>query len=189
MKPDCNEDSQGNIYYVTTLLKLPKFVSDFSNILTWFIMAFLILPDLVMVFVGDTSYKLRVMGMIGCLIGNIAFHFLTRWFNFFIFKYEIAPFFRIGFMILYSTSLRNSMKRLFFTISGAKEALFVFLLNLAIWSGFAFVIFHGKPASLPWLTPRCRQLPGRSRLLQLQFHELSKRIFLNVRSANQGEPS
>jgi hypothetical protein len=108
-------------------------------------MAFLILPDLVMVFVGDMSYKLRVMGMIACLICNIAFHFLTRWFNFFIFKYEIAPFFRIGFMILYSTSLRNSMKRLFFTISGAKEAIFVFLLNLAIWSGFAFVIFHGTP--------------------------------------------
>ena len=144
---DCNVDSEGNIYYVTQLLKLPKFVSDFSNILTWFIMAFLILPDLVMVFIGDTSYKLRVLGMIACLVLNIVFHFLTRWFSFFIFKYEIAPFFRIGFMILYSTSLRNSMKRLFFTISGAKEAIFVFLLNLAIWSGFAFVIFHGKSDS------------------------------------------
>lgn len=165
---DCNIDSDGNIYYVSQLLSLPRFVSDFSNILTWFIMAFLILPNLVMVYFGDSSYKLRVTSMILCLVGNIAFHFLTRWFNFFIFRYEIAPFFRIGFMILYSNSLRNSMKRLFFTISGAKEAILVFVLNLVIWSSFAFIIFSGKVPPVLWdLFSRRNELPRRGQLLQL----------------------
>jgi hypothetical protein len=120
-------------------------VANYSNFVSWFIMLFLILGDLiVVVFIGDLKYKLRVIGIICCLAGDIAFTFLNKLFPYFIFKYQLAPFFRIGFMILYNASMRKSMLRLFYTIAGAYEAIFVFLLNLAIWSGFAFILFHGK---------------------------------------------
>jgi hypothetical protein len=126
-------------------MSLPDFVMNSSNIISWFIMFFIMLDDLIMVlFVGDWTYKLRVGGMVFSLIGDIAFTFLTKYLDFFIFKYNLAPFFRISFMILENASMRNSMIRLFYTISGAYEAIFVFLLNLAIWSGFAFILFHGK---------------------------------------------
>lgn len=145
MNDDCNTDKAGNVYYVSKLMSLPEFVMNSSNIISWFIMFFIMLDDVIMVFfVGDLSYKLRVTGMVISLIGDIAFTFLTEYLDFFIFKYNLAPFFRISFMILENTSMRNSMIRLFFTISGAYEAIFVFLLNLAIWSGFAYILFHGE---------------------------------------------
>jgi hypothetical protein len=144
MSKDCNTDDQGNIYYVTQMLKLPKFVETYANLVSWFIILFLILADLVVViFVGNFRYKIRVIGMILCLAGDIAFVLFNKYLPYLIFKYQLSPFFRIGFMILYNNSMRKSMIRLFFTISGAYEAIFVFLLNLAIWSGFAFIIFHG----------------------------------------------
>lgn len=145
MSSDCNMDSEKNIYYVSKLLALPDFVMNSSNFISWFIMFFLILGDLIVViFVGSFAYKVRVVGMVAMLVLDIMFTFMTRWFDFFIFKYQLAPFFRIIFMILQNASMRNSMIRLFYTISGAYEAIFVFLLNLAIWSGFAFILFHGK---------------------------------------------
>lgn len=82
--------------------------------------------------------------MVAMFIADIVFTFLTDKFNFFIFKYNLAPFFRIIFMILYNTAMRNSMTRLITTITGAYEALLTFILNLAIWSGFAFILFHDE---------------------------------------------
>jgi hypothetical protein len=145
MSADCNKDNKGNLYYVSKLLALPDFVMNSSNFISWFIMFFLILGDvIVVIFVGSFTYKLRVAGMVAMLVLDILFTFFTKHFDFFIFRYQLAPFFRIIFMILQNTSMRNSMIRLFYTISGAYEAIFVFLLNLAIWSGFAYIIFHGK---------------------------------------------
>lgn len=94
-------DSEKNIYYVSKLLALPDFVMNSSNFISWFIMFFLILGDLIVViFVGSFAYKVRVVGMVAMLVLDIMFTFMTRWFDFFIFKYQLAPFFRIIFMIL-----------------------------------------------------------------------------------------
>jgi hypothetical protein len=155
MSPDCNYDKWdfkenkpapgANEYYVSKLLALPDFVMNSSAFISWFIMFFLILGDLIVViFVGSWTYKIRVAGMVAMLALDVVFKFLTSTIDFFLFKYQLSPFFRIIFMILYNTSMRNSMIRLFYTIKGAYEAIFVFLLNLAIWSGFAYILFHGK---------------------------------------------
>lgn len=145
MSKDCNTDILGNTYYVSQLLSLPDFVANSSNFISWFIMFFLVLGDLIVVlFTGNAQFKLRVFGMILMLALDIVFTLINKWFPVLIFKYNLAPFFRIIFMILYNSSMRKSMIRLFYTISGAYEAIFVFLLNLAIWSGLAFIFFYGK---------------------------------------------
>jgi hypothetical protein len=145
MSKDCNTDELGHTYYVSQLLSLPDFVANSSNFISWFIMFFLLLGDLIVVFfAGNASFKLRVFGMILSLAGDIVFTILNKVFPYLIFKYQLAPFFRIIFMILYNSSMRKSMLRLFYTISGAYEAIFVFLLNLAIWSGLAFILFYGN---------------------------------------------
>jgi len=142
---DCNKDDKGKIYYVSQLLALPPFVNKYNHALSWIIMLLLIAPDIIIVlFIGDMKYKCRVISMAILIVLDIVFSIFTGVLNFWIFKYDIAPFFKIVFMILYNNSMRNSMKRLFFTLKGAYEAILVFLLNLLIWSGFAFILFHGK---------------------------------------------
>lgn len=145
MSPDCNKDKDGNIYYVSKLLALPPFVITYSNFITWSCMFILIVGDVLSVlFIGNWTYKLRVVSMMIMFAADVVFTALTDKIKFFLFEYNLGPFFRIIFMILYNTGLRNSMKRLISTMTGAYEALLTFLLNLAIWSGFAFILFQGK---------------------------------------------
>lgn len=145
MSADCNKDAENNIYYVSKLLALPSFVITYSNIITWSCMFFLIVGDiLIVLFIGRWTYKVRVIFMVIMFAADIVFTFLENAFDFFIFKYNLAPFFRIIFMILYNTAMRNSMTRLITTMTGAYEALLTFILNLAIWSGFAFILLHSK---------------------------------------------
>jgi len=88
MSADCNKDNEGNLYYVSKLLALPDFVMNSSNFISWFIMLFLILGDvIVVIFVGSFTYKLRVIGMVAMLVLDIAFTFFTQYLDFFIFKY------------------------------------------------------------------------------------------------------
>lgn len=145
MAPDCNSDNNNRIYYVSKLLALPPFVIVYSNIITWACMFLLIVGDVLSVlFIGNWAYKIRVVSMVMMFAADVVFTLFTDRIKFFLFNYNLGPFFRIIFMILYNSGLRNSMKRLISTMTGAYEALLTFILNLAIWSGFAFILFQGK---------------------------------------------
>lgn len=61
-----------------------------------------------------------------------------------IIEYNYIPFFKIAFMIMYSTKMRSAFRRFIWTMREAYEAIFVYLLNTLIWSGFAYVIFFGR---------------------------------------------
>lgn len=52
--------------------------------------------------------------------------------------------FKIVYMILYSTKMRNAVRRFFWSIREAYEVIFVYALNIMVWSGFAYVLFYGK---------------------------------------------
>ena len=161
MSKDCDFDSQKTRYYVSNILSLPEFVMQFSAFISYFCMFLLILSDVLFVlFIGPISYKLRVICMVICLGCDITFTVMEYVSNLWIFQWNIAPFFKIGFMILYSKPMRSAMSRLLWTAFHAYEALLVYGLNLTIWSGFSYIIFFSKSE---------RQLPGSANLANTLF--------------------
>lgn len=146
MSGDCNFNLiTGEKYFLSALVKLPPIVADSITAVSWGCMLFLIIGDvLIVLFIGKFTYKLRVLAMISCLALDVLFA-IANWMEIggIIFQYNLSPFFKIAFMILYNTSMRNAMLRFLHTMKEAFEAILVYLLNLLIWSGFAFILFSG----------------------------------------------
>jgi len=141
---DCNVDSEGNIYNVSAIVQLPKRFLDYSAFISYGCQFLLITGDIAMVmFIGGIAYKFRVFSMAVLLGVEIAINIMILWRL--IPQYNIAPFFKIVFMILYSGKMRNAMKRFFASVSTSYEAILTYIINLLIWSGVAFVLFYDQP--------------------------------------------
>ena len=136
---DCSIDIEQNEYYVMKLLSFKMWNAYY---ISWGCQAFLILNQVFAIFFAkERSYIFRVLGLVICLAGDIftGILFMTNVLN-----YSINPFFKIAFLIIYSQTLRKGVIRLFMSLKDSIAAIFIFSLNVTVFSGLAFILFYGK---------------------------------------------
>jgi hypothetical protein len=100
------------------------------------------LDKLIFIFLTDNMiYRGKVIILAIMLIGDISFGLM---YIYQISDLMINPFFRIGFIIIYSNSMRNSANKLALTLTKSYPAILVASLNLVVFGSIAYVMFYNE---------------------------------------------
>lgn len=136
---DCSIDQNRVEYYTTKMLTFEMWPAYF---ISWGCQTFLVLNVLSGVaFARQRSYVIRAFVLLGLLAGDIVSGLL---FMLNIWKSGLNSYCKIAFIILYSQTLRKGMMKLLNGIKDSSIVLLIYLVNLLVWSGIAFVLFCGK---------------------------------------------
>lgn len=135
---DCSIDQDRVEYYTSRLLTFEMWPAYY---ISWGCQSFLVLNMLAGIFVSkQKSYVIRSAVLSGLLLGDIITGLL---FMFNIWKSGFNSYFKIAFIILYSQTLRKGIIRMLYGIKDSSVVLLIYVVNLLVWSGIAFVLFYG----------------------------------------------
>lgn len=139
---DCSIDQNRVEYYTTKMLTFEMWPAYF---ISWGCQTFLVLNVLAGIpFAKQRSYIVRAFVLLGLLAADVvsgAFFMLNIW------KSGLNSYFKIAFIILYSQTLRKGMVKLLSSMKDSSIVLLIYLVNLLVWSGLAFVLFCGNQCS------------------------------------------
>lgn len=136
--PDCSIDQDRVEYYTTKLLTFEMWPAYF---ISWGCQSFLVLNLWAgIAFAKQRSYVFRAIVLLALLGADISSGLLFMW-N--IWKSGLNVYFKIAFIIVYSQTLRNGMTKLLNGIKDSSIVFLIYIVNLLVFSGLAFVLFFG----------------------------------------------
>lgn len=178
---NCSIDQDRVEYYTTKLLTFEMWP---AYIISWSCQAFLIANQIfAIIFATQKVYIFRVLAMLICLILDIVTGILYLKGTL---KMGINPYFKIGFIIMYSQTLRDGSLKLLKSIKESFPAILIYSLNILVFSGIAFILFYGKQPDLMF---RHSKFLRQSTLLLVQLQYFQKKLVEYVHSPDLCQPS
>ncbi len=144
----CMVDEDGIQYYTSSLFTLMQQYNKtslaYSYYISWFCQCFLAANQVFALLIAtQKTYIFRVILLCGCLAADMItgiFYLRGKMSS------GMNSYFRIGFIILYSQTLRKGMIRLANSIKDSIPAILIFALNITVFSGLAYILFYDVPA-------------------------------------------